>query len=47
MSDPTIPETCKECGEEVNEEGLTLGDCPGGSGIACDECCFCSCDGSC
>lgn len=38
---------CVECDEPVDSQGMTTGDCPGGSGDKCDECFACSCDGSC
>ena len=39
--------TCTECGEPVDRDGLTTGECGGGGGQKCDECFACSCDGSC
>lgn len=40
-------QTCAECGEPTDSDGLTTGECGGGSGEKCDECFACSCDGSC
>lgn len=37
---------CVGCGNEV-DDGVTVSDCPSGSGSNCDECFFCYCDGSC
>lgn len=44
---PGADRTCTECGEPVDRDGLTTGECGGGGGQKCDECFACSCDGSC
>lgn len=38
---------CVSCGNVVDSDGLTTGDCFGGSGDRCLDCFFCYCDGSC
>lgn len=43
----TCPRLCKECLNPVDTEGITPGDCPGGSGEKCGQCFYCFCDGSC
>lgn len=50
--EPDVPQpgadrTCTECGEPVDRDGLTTGECGGGGGQKCGECFACSCDGSC
>lgn len=40
-------ETCPDCDEPVDADGVTLGDCPGGSGEKCSSCYACYCDRSC
>lgn len=42
-----LDRTCTECGEPVDRDGLTTGECGGGGGQKCGECFACSCDGSC
>lgn len=44
---PGADQTCTECGEPVDRDGLTTGECGGGGGQKCGECFACSCDGSC
>ena len=44
---PGADRTCTECGEPVDRDGLTTGECGGGGGQKCGECFACSCDGSC
>ena len=38
---------CRDCDEPVDRDGVTRGECGGGSGEKCPECFGCTCDGSC
>ena len=43
----TMNKTCPNCDEPVDADGVTLGECPNGSGEKCPSCYYCYCDGSC
>ena len=44
LPQPGADRTCTECGEPVDRDGLTTGECGGGGGQKCDECFACSSD---
>lgn len=41
-----MSDECGECGRDVDEDGVTVYDCPVGKSD-CDACSACSCDGAC